>query len=124
MMDHGSVRNLEQIQESDGERTPRAATILLVALGGACIVFAGLALGGKRSATQTAKVDPLDVLLPRSPGRDGDHRAPGNGDGRRRQRRRGAVGRAAPAIGEDGAVEDDATPTPGTDPGRGAPTSG
>ena len=63
MMEHGSVRNLEQIQESDGERTPRGVTILLVALGGACIVFAGLAIGGRRSAPSTAKVDPLGELV-------------------------------------------------------------
>jgi DedD protein len=63
MMEQGSVRNLEQIQESDGERTPRGVTILLVALGGACIVFAGLAIGGRRSAPTTAKVDPLGELV-------------------------------------------------------------
>lgn len=63
MMDHGSVRNLEQIQESDGERTPRGVTLLLVALGGACIVFAGLAIGGRRSAPTAQKVDPLGELV-------------------------------------------------------------
>ena len=63
MMEQGSVRNLEQIQESDGERTPRGVTILLVALGGACIVFAGLAIGGRKSAQATAKVDPLGELV-------------------------------------------------------------
>ena len=62
-MEQASVRNLEQIQESDGERTPRGVTILLVALGGACIVFAGLAIGGRRSAPTTAKVDPLGELV-------------------------------------------------------------
>ena len=47
MMDQGSVRNLEQIQERDGEGgSPRGVTLLLVALGGACIVFAGLAVKG------------------------------------------------------------------------------
>jgi DedD protein len=63
MMEQGSVRNLEQIQESDGDRTPRGVTILLVALGGACIVFAGLAIGGRRSAPTTVKVDPLGELV-------------------------------------------------------------
>lgn len=63
MMEQGSVRNLEQIQESDGARTPRGVTILLVALGGACIVFAGLAIGGRKSAPTTAKVDPLGELV-------------------------------------------------------------
>ena len=63
MMEQGSVRNLEQIQESDGERTPRGVTILLVALGGACIVFAALAIGGRRSAPTAQKVDPLGELV-------------------------------------------------------------
>ena len=63
-MGEGILRNLEQIQESDGEgRTPRGVTILLVALGGACIVFAGMAIGGRRSAIATAKVDPLGELV-------------------------------------------------------------
>jgi cell division septation protein DedD len=64
MREQGSVRNLEQIQESDGEGcTPRGVTILLVALGGACIVFAGLAIGGRRSTEATAKIDPLGELV-------------------------------------------------------------
>lgn len=63
MMEGGNVRNLEQIQETDGEaRVPRGVTILLVALGAGCIVFAGLALGGKRVAT-TAQRDPLGELV-------------------------------------------------------------
>lgn len=64
MMEQGSVRNLEQIQEHDDDgRVPRAVTILLVALGAGCIVFAGLALGGKRSAPMAQKVDPLGQLV-------------------------------------------------------------
>lgn len=64
MMEQGSVRNLEQIQESDGTAsTPRGVTILLVALGGACIVFAGLALGGRRTSATAQKVDPLGDLV-------------------------------------------------------------
>lgn len=63
-MEQGTVRNLEQIQESDGEgRTPRFVTILLVALGGACVVFAGLAIGGRHSAPVVPKVDPLGELV-------------------------------------------------------------
>ncbi|MBX3186922.1 MAG: SPOR domain-containing protein [Labilithrix sp.] len=63
-MDQGSVRNLEQIQENDGEaRTPRGVTLLLVALGGACIVFAGLAIGGRRASPTAQKVDPLGDLV-------------------------------------------------------------
>ncbi|MDB4945281.1 MAG: Adventurous gliding motility protein [Labilithrix sp.] len=58
------MRNLEQIQENDGEgSTPRGVTMLLVALGGACIVFAGFAITGKRSTEATAKVDPLGELV-------------------------------------------------------------
>ncbi len=60
------MRNLEQIQESDGEGRALASpsvTILLVALGGACIVFAGLALGGRRSTPQVTKNDPLGDLV-------------------------------------------------------------
>lgn len=64
MMEHGSVRNLDQIQESEGEaRTPRGVTILLVALGGACVVFAGLALGGRRTQATVQRVDPLGDLV-------------------------------------------------------------
>lgn len=64
MMVEGSVRNLEQIQETDAEgRVPRGVSILLVALGAGCIVFAGLALGGKRSGPAAAKVDPLGELV-------------------------------------------------------------
>ena len=64
MKEHGTVRNLEQIQETDGPGgTPRGVTILLVALGAGCIVFAALALGGKRSGNANAKSDPLGELV-------------------------------------------------------------
>lgn len=64
MMEQGSVRNLEQIQETEaGAATPRAVTILLVALGAGCIVFAGLALGGKRGSPVVEKGDPLGELV-------------------------------------------------------------
>jgi cell division protein FtsN len=63
MMEQGSVRNLEQIQETDASGTPRGVTILLVALGAGCIVFAALALGGKRGGSAPAKLDPLGDLV-------------------------------------------------------------
>jgi cell division septation protein DedD len=64
MTEHGSVRNLEQIQETDGGAgTPRGVTILLVALGAGCIVFAALALGGKRSSGAAQRTDPLGDLV-------------------------------------------------------------
>jgi cell division septation protein DedD len=58
------IRNLDQLQEEDDERKmPRAVTLALVVLGGACVAFAGLALGGRTSAPQGPKVDPLGDLV-------------------------------------------------------------
>jgi DedD protein len=63
-MEQGSVRNLEQIQETDASAaTPRGTTILLVALGAGCIVFAALALGARRTTAATPKIDPLGDLV-------------------------------------------------------------
>ncbi len=62
-MDHGTVRNLEQIQEEDRDtRTPRGVTLALLGLGGACVVFAFAALGGHRAAP-VAPTDPLGALV-------------------------------------------------------------
>jgi cell division septation protein DedD len=62
-MDHGAVRNLEQIQEVDaGGRTGRLFALLLVGLGGAAVVFAALALNGRKTAGTTA-ADPLGELV-------------------------------------------------------------
>lgn len=63
MSDPGSIRNLEQLQEDDDERRmPRGVTMALVALGGACVVFAGLALGGRTAQPPAPKTDPLGEL--------------------------------------------------------------
>jgi DedD protein len=63
MSDPGSIRNLEQLQEDDDERRmPRGVTMALVALGGACVVFAGLALGGRTAQPPAPKSDPLGEL--------------------------------------------------------------
>lgn len=63
-MNDGAIRNLDQLQESDEERkTPRVVTAAFVMLGGACIVFAALALGGRRSKTDVPKADPLGDLV-------------------------------------------------------------
>jgi DedD protein len=60
----GSIRNLDQLQEDDDERRmPRGVTVALVVLGGACVVFAGLALGGRTSQPPAPKADPLGDLL-------------------------------------------------------------
>jgi cell division septation protein DedD len=62
--DPGSIRNLEQLQEDDdGRRMPRGVTMIMVALGGACVVFAGLALGGRTSQPPAPKSDPLGDLV-------------------------------------------------------------
>jgi cell division septation protein DedD len=63
-MDHGAVKNLEQIQEQDeSARMPRALSIALVGLGGACIAFAVLAMGGRKTATNEKRPDPLGDLV-------------------------------------------------------------
>jgi DedD protein len=64
MSEPASIRNLEQIQEDDDARKmPRGVTMALVVLGGGCIVFAGLALGGRTSQPPVAKGDPLGDLV-------------------------------------------------------------
>lgn len=62
--DAASVRNLERIQE-DGPREGggRGATLALVVMGGACLLFATMAFGARRSSTPTQKkIDPLAEL--------------------------------------------------------------
>jgi DedD protein len=64
MNDPGGIRNLENLQEDDDERRmPPGVTLALVALGGACIVFAAFALGGRSSQPQLSKGDPLGDLV-------------------------------------------------------------
>ena len=64
MMNDGAIRNFEQIEEVDAERrTPRGVTIAFVVLGGACIAFAVLALGGRKAAQEVPKIDPLGELV-------------------------------------------------------------
>src|SRR5260221_9607259 len=63
-MDEGAIRNLEQIQEEDHPgRTPKAITAAFVILGGACVVFAALALGGRKSKPDAPHADPLGELV-------------------------------------------------------------
>ena len=65
MSDQGNIRNLEQIEECDesDRRMPHGVTMALVALGGACVVFAGFTLGGRTSAPVVKKADPLGDLV-------------------------------------------------------------
>ncbi len=66
MSDPGGIRNLENLQEDDDERRmPAGVTFTLVALGGACVVFAAFALGGRASQPNVAKADPLGDLVAR-----------------------------------------------------------
>jgi cell division septation protein DedD len=63
-MEQGAVRNLEQIQETDSEtRTPRAVTIALVVLCGACVTFGVVALKGRKTPPEATKTDPLGALV-------------------------------------------------------------
>jgi hypothetical protein len=64
MNDPGGIRNLENLQEDDDERRmPAGVTVTLVALGGACIVFAAFAVGGRSSQSPAPKGDPLGDLV-------------------------------------------------------------
>jgi DedD protein len=65
VMTEPGLRNLDQIQEEDEPSMPRGVTVTLVVIGGACVVFAGLALGGRTSRPQGAKIDPLGDLVAR-----------------------------------------------------------
>ncbi|HEY4011761.1 MAG TPA: SPOR domain-containing protein [Polyangiaceae bacterium] len=60
-----SFRNIERIEEDDDDarKMPWGVTTAFVVLGGACITFAVLALGGRTSAAPQRKSDPLGDLL-------------------------------------------------------------
>jgi DedD protein len=63
-MDQASIRNLERIQEKDDvSRMPRAVSVALLVLGGACIILSAIALSGKRSGDAAVRVDPLGELV-------------------------------------------------------------
>src|SRR3989442_1624829 len=65
METNGSLRNMDDIQESDEESrsVPRGVTAALVALGAACIGFAAMALGGHSSKDVVKRIDPLGDLV-------------------------------------------------------------
>ncbi|WP_437803282.1 SPOR domain-containing protein [Sorangium sp. So ce693] len=66
-MDTGAVRNLEEIQEEDpGARPSRAGALVLASLGGACIVFAGVALLRAPHRERPVNADPLGDLVARA----------------------------------------------------------
>jgi len=58
------VKNLEQIQETDAAGGPgKGTTLAFVALGGACVLFAALALSGRGAKPDAKKSDPLGELV-------------------------------------------------------------
>ncbi len=66
-MDTGAVRNLEEIQEEDpGARPSRAGALVLASLGGACIVFAAVALLRAPHRERPVNADPLGDLVARA----------------------------------------------------------
>ncbi|WP_437767599.1 SPOR domain-containing protein [Sorangium sp. So ce764] len=66
-MDTGAVRNLEEIQEEDpGARPSRAGALVLASLGGACIVFAAVALLRAPHRERPVTADPLGDLVARA----------------------------------------------------------
>jgi DedD protein len=70
MSDPTNLRNLDQLQEDEADRRmPKSVTAALVVLGGGCVVFAALALGGRTSQVQAPKVDPLGDLVAQRPSR-------------------------------------------------------
>ena len=68
-MDTVNVRNLEQIQESDGDRrTTRVTTLFLASLGGAALVIAGVMTMKKGEPPAVSTDDPLAALVAKSKG--------------------------------------------------------
>jgi DedD protein len=62
MSDNG-IRNLEELREEDGKSMPRGVTLAFVVLGGACVGFAALALGGRTTPPRAGKSDPIGELV-------------------------------------------------------------
>lgn len=74
-MNDGGVKNLDQIQEQDGsDRPSKAISIAFIGLGGACVVFAALALTGKKAPAVAPKADPLGALVANSKAPPGEIR--------------------------------------------------
>src|SRR5690349_7399294 len=63
-MDSVNVKDLEQIQEAEGDgRSSRAATLLLAGLGGAALVVATVFAMKQGEPPAESKTDPLATLL-------------------------------------------------------------
>ena len=71
-MSPGLLRNVEQIQETEGRpRGARAGTLLLAALGTACIVFAVVTHTRRKAPPATRTFDPLSELVAEAKGKAG-----------------------------------------------------
>src|SRR5687768_15236791 len=65
--DSGTIRNLEEIQEIDPSARPsRLSVLVLASLGGACIVFAAIALVRTPQKGKVTNADPLGDLVART----------------------------------------------------------
>ncbi|MCL2824236.1 MAG: SPOR domain-containing protein [Polyangiaceae bacterium] len=68
-MQHGSLRNLDQIQESDARHPgSRVGALVIASIAGACLVFAGLALVKRPQFGAEPVPDPLAELARNSAG--------------------------------------------------------
>jgi cell division septation protein DedD len=66
-MDTGAVKNLDEIQEADPSTQPsRLGALVLASLGGACIVFAAVALMRTPPRARPVSADPLGDLVARA----------------------------------------------------------
>ncbi|HSO00443.1 MAG TPA: SPOR domain-containing protein [Candidatus Nanopelagicales bacterium] len=67
IVDPGAIRNLDEIQEAEvGPRPSRAGALVLASLGGACIVFAAVALLRAPARERPIPADPLGDLVART----------------------------------------------------------
>ena len=65
--DQSQLKNLDDIQETDGpQRTSRLGALLLASLGGACIVLSSVVLMKKPVSEASGAVDPLGALVEKS----------------------------------------------------------
>jgi len=81
-MNNGLLRNLEQIQETEARpRGTRVGTLLLVALGGACVIFAVASQARGKAPRAPRATDPLAELVAQAKGSPPPHGADlGGGD--------------------------------------------
>ena len=67
MRDRGSLRDIDSIQEKDGEGSGKLGSLILASIGTACVVFAAVALLRRPGPEPQKATDPLDDLLARQP---------------------------------------------------------